>query len=75
MFGHSMAEIYAKIRRWFFIKIAQDAMGHSSLDSTLVYFNISTQTMKDAVLKSNNLIFKDNQEVFNKDFYETLKED
>ncbi len=50
-------------------------MGHSSLDSTLVYFNISTQTMKDAVLKSSNLIFKDNQEVFNKDFYETLKED
>ena len=75
MFGHSMAEIYAKIGDDSLIKIAQDAMGHSSLDSTLVYFNISTQTMKDAVLKSSNLIFKDNQEAFNKDFYETLKED
>ncbi len=56
------------------IKITQDAMGHSSLDSTLVYFNISSQTMKDAVLKASNLIYKDTQEIFNKEFYESLKD-
>ncbi len=32
MFGHSMAEIYAKIGDDSLIKIAQDAMGHSSFD-------------------------------------------
>ena len=74
MFGHSMAEIYAKMGDDSLIKITQDALGHSSLDSTLVYFNISSQTMKDAILKSSNLIFKDTQEVFNKEFYENLKD-
>lgn len=74
MFGHSMAEIYAKMGDDSLIKITQDAMGHSRLDSTLVYFNISSQTMKDAVLKASNLIYRDTQEIFNKEFYESLKD-
>lgn len=49
MFGHAMAEIYARVGDDSLIKITQDAMGHSSLESTLVYYNISTQTMKDTM--------------------------
>lgn len=75
MFGHSMAEIYAKTGDDCIVKITQDAMGHSNLESTLVYFNTSSQTMKDAILKSSNLIFKDNQEEFNKKFQESLKKE
>jgi len=75
MFGHSMAEIYAKTGDDCLIKITQDAMGHSNLESTLVYFNISSQTMKDAIQKSSNLIFEDKQEEINKKFQEFIKEE
>lgn len=46
MFGHAMAEIYARNGDDSLITITQDAMGHSSLDSTMVYFNISGETMR-----------------------------
>jgi len=46
MFGHAMAELYARVGDDSLIKITQSAMGHSNLASTLVYFNISPQTMR-----------------------------
>ncbi|MFW3405572.1 tyrosine-type recombinase/integrase [Aliarcobacter butzleri] len=72
MFGHTMAEIYAKTGDDSLIKITQDAMGHSSLDSTLVYFNISSKTMKEAILKASNQIYKDLDEDINNEFQKLM---
>jgi integrase len=58
MFGHAMAEIYARTGDDSLIKITQDAMGHSNLDSTLVYFNISSETMKEAISKATKDIHR-----------------
>lgn len=46
MFGHAMAEIYARHPDDSLITITQNAMGHSNLDSTMTYFNISGETMR-----------------------------
>ena len=46
MFGHAMAEIYARHPDDTLITITQNAMGHSNLDSTMTYFNISGKTMR-----------------------------
>lgn len=46
MFGHAMAEIYARHPDDSLITITQNAMGHSNLNSTMTYFNISGETMK-----------------------------
>ena len=46
MFGHAMAEIYARHPDDSLMVITQSAMGHSNLDSTKVYFNISGETMR-----------------------------
>ncbi len=55
-FGHAMAELYAKTGDDSLIKITQDAMGHASLDSTLVYFNISSETMKSCLKRATKNI-------------------
>ncbi len=52
MFGHSMAELYARTGDELLIEITREAMGHSSLESTLIYFNISSET-KRAILKKH----------------------
>lgn len=49
MFGHAMAELYARVGDDSLIKITQEAMGHSNLESTMVYFNISSQTMRNTL--------------------------
>jgi integrase len=56
MFGHAMAEIYARTSDDSLIKITQDSMGHSNLESTLVYFNISSTTMRKAIYKATQEI-------------------
>ena len=52
MFGHYMAELYAQSGDETLIQTTMEAMGHSSLDSTMVYFKISTVTKK-AILKKH----------------------
>jgi len=62
MFGHYMAETYARTGDDTLIQITMEAMGHSNASSTQVYFNISTQTMK-AILKRHS-----------KDIYQKIEE-
>jgi len=50
LFGHYMGEVYARYGDDVLIQITMDAMGHTSLSSTMVYFKISTNT-KRAILK------------------------
>ena len=51
MFGHARAELYAYSQDDSIIYITMNEMGHSSLESTLVYFNISRETMKKVISK------------------------
>ena len=49
MFGHAMAELYARVSDDSLISITKDAMGHASLDSTMIYFNISPETKREMI--------------------------
>ncbi len=49
MFGHAMAEIYARVGDDSLISITKDAMGHANLDSTMIYFNISSETKRATI--------------------------
>jgi len=49
MFGHAMAEIYARVGDDSLISITKDAMGHANLDSTMIYFNISSDTKRATI--------------------------
>jgi len=49
MFGHAMAEIYARVGDDNLISITKDAIGHASLDSTMIYFNISSETKRATI--------------------------
>ena len=53
MFGHARAELYAASGNESIIYIAMNEMGHSSLDSTLVYFNLSRETIRELIKKYN----------------------
>lgn len=58
MFGHYMAEIYARTGDETIPQITMGAMGHSGLESTMVYFKVSDRTIR-AVLKNHiEKIFK-----------------
>ena len=59
MFGHFWAEIYARTGDERIIFTTQQAMGHSDLSSTLVYFDMSTETKKKLLKEKSKLIFKD----------------
>jgi len=49
MFGHAMAEIYARVGDDSLISITKDAMGHANMDSTMIYFNISSDTKRATI--------------------------
>ncbi len=55
-FGHSMAELYAQTGDDALIMITMEAMGHSSVLSTFVYFNISSETKKKILKKHSKQI-------------------
>jgi len=46
MFGHARAELYAYSGDDTIPYITMNEMGHSNFESTLVYFNMSRETMK-----------------------------
>ena len=56
MFGHSMAELYAATGNESLVWITQRAMGHASLDSTLVYFRLSEETRRRMVGEAHRKI-------------------
>lgn len=62
MFGHAMAEIYARVGDDSILVITQHAMGHSSSDSTKVYFNVSGKTMRQTIKRLTQDIHNDNGE-------------
>ena len=59
MFGHFWAEIYAKTGDERIIFTTQEAMGHSDLSSTLVYFSMSIETKKQILKEKSRLLYKD----------------
>jgi len=56
MFGHAMAELYAATGDDILVAVTQNAMGHASLESTLVYFNLSEKTLRELVAKASTEI-------------------
>jgi len=55
-FGHVMAERYAKTGNINLITLTQEAMGHSHIDSTLKYFELSRETKQQLLsLTANSL--------------------
>ncbi len=62
MFGHIMAEAYAMDKNDNLIFITKEAMGHSSLGSTLEYFNLSKESKYKLIeTASSKLIGKDGE--------------
>jgi len=59
MFGHYWAELFAKTADERIIYTTREAMGHSDISSTLVYFEMSTETKKKLLQNISNLIFKE----------------
>ena len=53
MFGHTMAELYAATGNEAILPITQNAMGHVSVDSTLVYFNLSEESLKKVIAQAH----------------------
>jgi len=47
MFGHARAELYAQSGNDAIPYITMNEMGHSNFESTLVYFNMSRETIKE----------------------------
>ncbi len=58
MFGHFMAEVYARTGDDTLIEITMEAMGHSSSDSTNVYFKMSPKTMRAILKRHSKEIFE-----------------
>ena len=61
MFGHYWAELFAKTGDERIIYTTREAMGHSDISSTLVYFEMSTETKKKLLQNVSNLIFKEDK--------------
>ncbi len=57
LFGHYMAEVYARSADESIIMITMDAMGHSSMESTLIYFTISTDTKRSILQQHANALY------------------
>ena len=51
MFGHARAELYAMTGDELIPYITMNEMGHRNYESTLVYFNMSRETMKQLLKK------------------------
>lgn len=63
MFGHARAELYAGTGNESIIYITMNEMGHSNLESTLVYFNLSRESMKRIIKNYTEESSKKNREV------------
>ncbi|WP_457560776.1 tyrosine-type recombinase/integrase [Caminibacter sp.] len=59
MFGHFWAELYAKTGDERIIYTTREAMGHSDISSTLIYFDMSTETKKKLLQEISKSIFKE----------------
>jgi len=49
MYGHARAELYARVGNDSIPYITMNQMGHSNFESTLVYFNLSRETVKEMI--------------------------
>ena len=61
MFGHYWAELFARTGDERIIYTTREAMGHSDLSSTLVYFEMSTETKKKLLQNLSRLMFKEDK--------------
>ena len=61
MFGVVMSEVYAKTNEESVLFITKEAMGHNSIDSTLVYFNLTSETRCKLIKNASDDIFNDKQ--------------
>ena len=59
MFGFSCAELYGKTGNDSLLIWTKNAMGHASLESTMVYFNMSYEMKKQLLQKAINHTIKD----------------
>jgi len=62
MFGHAMAEIYARYPDDSIITTTQHAMGHSNLESTMTYFSVSSETMRATMKRLTKNIYNQEKE-------------
>lgn len=61
MFGSAMAEIYALTGDESLIYVCKEAMGHASLDSTMIYFNMLPETKKKLIAEVSRKIMDQKQ--------------
>lgn len=57
MFGTVMGELYAKTGDESILFLTKEAMGHSSLESTLIYFNFTDKTKRAKIKEVGEQIF------------------
>jgi len=62
MFGVVMSEVFAKTGEEQVLFLTKEAMGHSNLDSTLVYFNITDKTKRAKIKEAGESIFTENKD-------------
>lgn len=60
MFGVVMSEVFAKTGEDQILFLTKEAMGHSSIDSTMVYFNITAKTKRAKIKEAGEAIFNKN---------------
>jgi integrase len=59
MFGVVMSEIYAKTSDESILFLTKEAMGHSNIESTMVYFNMTDATKKAKIEAAGKNIFRE----------------
>lgn len=59
MFGVVMSEVFAKTGEDSILFLTKEAMGHSSLDSTMVYFNLTDETKRAKIKEAGEMIFSE----------------
>jgi integrase len=63
MFGVVMSEVYAELGDESILFLTKEAMGHSKLESTLVYFNMTDKTKRNKIKEIGEKIFNDEEEL------------
>lgn len=63
MFGVAMSEVYANTGDESILFLTKEAMGHSSLDSTLVYFNVTDKTKRTKIKEAGEQIFNIDKDI------------
>ncbi|WP_294966263.1 tyrosine-type recombinase/integrase [Sulfurimonas sp.] len=57
MFGVAMAEVFAETGQEVVFSLTKEAMGHSNIDSTMIYFNLTEKSKRRLIKAAGEKIF------------------